>query len=85
MTIESCISIISDPRNDKNKYYALESLVLIIFSSVISGYDTIDGMVEYARLKIDWLKKFVPLDRAPSAETLRYLLNEAALRQNPKA
>lgn len=74
MIIEACINQITDPRGQKNQRYSLSSLVLIIFSSVISGYDSIDSMVEFTKLKLDWLRQFVTLPSVPSAETLRYLL-----------
>lgn len=64
----------TDPRNQKNQCYSLESLLLIVFASTISGYDSLEGMVEYAQLKLDWLNQFVELKRAPCAETLRYFL-----------
>ena len=70
----AAFSIISDPRNDKNQVYSLDSLLLIIFASVLSGYDSVDEMCEFARLKLDWFNKFVKLERAPCPETLRYLL-----------
>ena len=74
MIIDCSVIELSDPRNNKNRIYSLESLILIIFSSVISGYDSIDSMIEFTDLKIDWLRKFVELPRVPSAETLRYFL-----------
>ena len=75
MEIDRIVSIISDPRKDKNRKYSLQELVLIIFSSVISGYYEPDEMADFARLKLDWLRKFAPFEfRTPSHETLRYFL-----------
>lgn len=48
--------------------------MLIIFSSVVSGYDTPDSMVEFTKLKLDWLRQFVELKTVPCAETLRFLI-----------
>ncbi|MEJ2045376.1 MAG: ISAs1 family transposase [Reinekea sp.] len=64
----------TDPRDQKNQHYSLESLLLIIFASTISGYDPLDGTVEFAQLKLNWLNKYVDLKRVPCAETLRYFL-----------
>lgn len=74
MNFENCMDHITDPRDEKNQVYSLGSLVLIVFSAVISGFDTIDTMLEFARRKIDWLRKYVELPRIPSAETIRYFL-----------
>lgn len=48
--------------------------MLIVFSSTISGYDTPEGMVEFAKLKFDWLRQFVPLESVPCSETLRFFI-----------
>lgn len=45
--------------------------MLIVFSSVLCGYDTPDSMTEFAQLKQSWLQKYVTLDSIPCAETLR--------------
>ena len=74
MDIESCTIHITDPRNPKNQKHSLSSLLLITFSSVISGYDTPDSMVEFAKLKIDWLRQYVDIENVPCAETLRYFI-----------
>jgi predicted transposase YbfD/YdcC len=72
--INECFGEIEDPRSHTNKIYSLEALLLIIFSAVISGYDSAEEMSEFATLKLSWLQQFVDLKRAPSAETLRFLL-----------
>ncbi len=72
--ITDCLSEITDPRKNTNEVYSLESLVLIIFSSVISGYDTVEEMVEFTTLKLEWLNKWVELKRVPNAETLRFII-----------
>lgn len=74
LNISLCTAHILDPRNNKNQVYSLDSLLLIIFSSVISGYDTPDTMVEFAKLKQDWLQQYVSLNSIPCAETLRHLM-----------
>jgi predicted transposase YbfD/YdcC len=66
--------VVTDPRKDVNKKYSLESLIAIIFSSVISGYSAVEEMVKFAHMKLAWLQRHVDLDKVPSAETLRILL-----------
>lgn len=74
MTLDKCTAHITDPRQHKNKKYTLSSLLLIVFSSTLSGYDTPEAMVEFAKLKHEWLQRFVTLNSIPCAETLRFLI-----------
>lgn len=74
MNVEACTKRITDPRKPKNRYYRLDSLIFLIFSAVISGYDTTESIVEFGRLKLNWLQKHVDLPRIPCRETLRFLL-----------
>lgn len=71
MNIQSCTAHVTDPRSTKNQRYSLASLMLIVFSSAISGYDTPESMVEFAKLKHKWLQQHVTLKTIPCAETLR--------------
>ena len=61
MIIARCIDEIDDPRSTINRIFSLEALVLVIFSSVISGYDSVEEMVDFTELKFDWLNKWVDL------------------------
>lgn len=73
--IEEIVSVISDPRSSKNQWYSLSELILIIFSSVICGYNEPDEMADFAKEKINWLRKFAKFEKGtPSHETLRYFL-----------
>ena len=74
MNISSCTAHITDSRQAKNQKYSLESLVLIVFSSVISGDDSPNSMLEFAQLKKTWLQKYVELHTIPCAETLRFFI-----------
>ncbi len=74
LSIEAYTIHITDPRQSKNQQYSLQSLMLIVFSSVISGYDTPDSMVEFAKLKLDWLRQYTELKSVPCAETLRFFI-----------
>ena len=56
MELEKCIAHIRDPRDSKNQKYSLSSLMLIIFASLVSGIDTTEEMVEFAKLKVSVTK-----------------------------
>lgn len=74
LNLSVCASAIRDPRQPINQKHSLESLVLIVFSSIISGYDSPSSMSEFAAMKLDWLKKFTDIKSAPCPETLRFFL-----------
>ena len=74
LNLSVCVSAIRDPRQPINQKHSLESLVLIIFSSTISGYDSPSSMSEFAAMKLDWLKQYTDIKSAPCPETLRFFL-----------
>ncbi len=74
MNISACTASIRDPRQGINQKHSLESLLLIVFSSIISGYDSPNSMSNFAAMKLDWLQKHTDIESAPCAETLRLLL-----------
>lgn len=74
MNLSACTSVTRDPRNKKNRLYPLDGLLLLIFSSVVSGYDSIDSMVEFGNTKLKWLNQYVKMPQIPCKETLRFLI-----------
>ena len=67
-------SEVTDPRQAKNQKYSFESLMLIAFSSIISGCESVEEINLFAKTKLDWLRKFVELPGVPCVETLRYFI-----------
>ncbi|WP_284285467.1 transposase family protein, partial [Marinibactrum halimedae] len=65
---------VTDPRDTKNQKYSLSSLLLITFSAAVSGYDSVDDILEFAQCKLNWLQQYADLQRIPCAETLRHFL-----------
>ena len=67
----SIFSTIEDPRSHVNKLHDLVDILLIGIISVISGAETWEQMVEYARSKEEFLKKFLKLKNGiPSKDTM---------------
>ncbi|WP_284285355.1 transposase family protein, partial [Marinibactrum halimedae] len=65
---------VTDPRDTKNQKYSLSSLLLITFSAAVSGYDSVDDILEFAQCKLNWLQQYTDLQRIPCTETLRHFL-----------
>ncbi|HEY7773420.1 MAG TPA: ISAs1 family transposase [Marinagarivorans sp.] len=74
MNLSQITHHVTDPRDAKNQKYSLSSLLLIVFSAAVSGYDSVDDIVEFAQRKLTWLQQFTELKRIPCAETLRHFL-----------
>ena len=75
MTFDQIVSVVTDPRKNKNQKYTLLELMLVVISSVISGYYAPDEMADFAKEKRGWLQKFAPFEYGtPSHETIRYFL-----------
>ena len=67
----SIFSTIEDPRSHVNKLHDLVDILFIGIISVISGAETWEQMVEYARSKEEFLKKFLKLKNGiPSKDTM---------------
>lgn len=67
----SIFGSVEDPRSDINKLHNLVDILLIGIVSVICGAETWKQMIEFARSKEDFLKKFLQLPNGiPSEDTI---------------
>ena len=53
MIIDHIVSVVKDPRKDKNQKYTLFELILIVLSSSISDYFAPEDMAYFAKEKTD--------------------------------
>ena len=76
------LSVIPDPRIDRNKKHDLAELLFVASCAVISGAEGWSDIVEFAESKLDWLRRFVKLDNSiPVDDTFARVLS----RISPKA
>ncbi len=69
------LSAIPDPRSAKNRLYPLEEILLLCICAVVSGADGWQGIAEFGRNKLTWLRKFLPfVNGIPSADCLGWLM-----------
>jgi predicted transposase YbfD/YdcC len=73
---------LSDPRRPgKNKLHCLNDIFFIVLNAVLSGVEDWAGMETWAKIKIDWLRKFIPLRNGiPAHDTISDVIG----RINPK-
>jgi len=71
--IESLITIlreVPDPRIDRSKDHQLTDILVIALCTILVGGDSFYDMEEFAEVRLDWLKTFLPLPNgAPSHDT----------------
>ncbi len=69
-------AIIEDPRTGGNKRHHFGELLFIAISALVCGVQSFSGMIEFAHLYEDWLKKWIKLPNGiPVAQTLTNLFS----------
>lgn len=65
-------SDLEDPRIDRKKFYSVSEILLIALLAVISGAEGWEDMEAFGRMKIDFLRKYLPYENGtPSDDTFR--------------
>ena len=54
------LSIVKDPRSEKNKLYPLEEILLLCICAVVSGAEGWQAITAFGRAKLGWLQQFLP-------------------------
>jgi predicted transposase YbfD/YdcC len=66
---------VPDPRVDRTKKHALTDILVVALCAVICGADSFEAIERYGRLKLDWLRRLVPLaNGVPSHDTFNRVL-----------
>lgn len=70
------LSVIRDPRIDRNKKHDLHEMLFVAVCAVISGAEGWSDIVEFAESKEQWLRRFVKLDNGiPVDDTFARVLS----------
>ena len=73
------LSVIRDPRIDRNKKHDLSETLLVAVCAAISGAEGWSDSVEFAQAKEEWLRRFVRLDNGiPVDDTFARVLSRIA-------
>lgn len=71
----AALSRVSDPRSDKNKLYPLEEILLLCICAVLSGAEGWEGIAEFGRDRLVWLRRFLPFRNGiPSEDCLGWVM-----------
>ncbi|MCA9647342.1 MAG: ISAs1 family transposase [Myxococcales bacterium] len=72
----SCLSVVPDPRIDRNKRHDLGEMLFVAVCAVLSGAQGWSDIVEFAHAKEAWLRKFVRLENGvPVDDTFARVLS----------
>ena len=64
--------LIPDPRRDHGKRHALPDIFALVLCAVISGADSFLAIEAFGKARLDWLRRFIPLEGGvPSHDTIR--------------
>jgi predicted transposase YbfD/YdcC len=78
----SHLSLVKDPRSEKNKLYPLEEILLLCVCAVVSGADGWQGIADFGHAKLGWLRQFLPFANGiPSADCLGWVMARLPARQ----
>ena len=73
------LSVIRDPRIDRNKKHDLTEMLLVAVCAAISGAEGWADIVEFAEAKEEWLRRFVRLENGiPVDDTFARVLSRIA-------
>ena len=79
MNLLEHLSVIRDPRIDRNKKHDLSEMLFVAVCAAISGAEGWSDIVEFAEAKEDWLRRFVRLDNGiPVDDTFARVLSRIA-------
>ena len=69
------LSGIEDPRSEKNKLYPLDEILLLCICAVTSGAEGWQGIADFGRNKLEWLREFLPFANGiPSDDCLGWVM-----------
>ena len=73
------LSVIGDPRIERNKKHDLSEMLFVAVCAAISGAEGWSDIVEFAEAKEEWLRRFVRLDNGiPVDDTFARVLSRIA-------
>lgn len=71
---------LEDPRIERKKLHALNDILFLVVSAMLSGAEGWEAIEEFGHEKLDWLRKFIALKNGiPSADCLAYVMSRLSV------
>ena len=75
-SIVAHFSILKDPRIERHKKHNLIDILVLAICGVLSGAEGWEAIEEYGQTKLEWLRKFIPLENGiPAHDTIARVLS----------
>src|SRR5919106_600257 len=72
-------SILKDPRIERHKKHKLVDIIVLAICAVLSGAEGWEAIEEYGHAKLEWLRKFIPLEHGvPTHDTIARALSRVS-------
>jgi predicted transposase YbfD/YdcC len=72
-------SILRDPRIERHKKHKLVDIIVLAICAVLSGAEGWEAIEEYGYTKLEWLRKFIPLENGvPTHDTIARVLSRVS-------
>ncbi len=69
-------SELEDPRIERKKRHQLMDILVLVVCAIVSGAEGWEDIEEFGRNKLDWLRRFVPLENGvPSHDCISYVIS----------
>jgi predicted transposase YbfD/YdcC len=71
-------STLKDPRIERHKKHKLVDIILLAICAILSGAEGWEAIEEYGHAKLEWLRKFIPLEGIPTHDTIARVLSRVS-------
>jgi hypothetical protein len=69
-------STLKDPRIERHKKHHLVDILVLAICAVLSGAEGWEAIEEYGHAKLEWLRRFIPLENGvPTHDTIARVLS----------
>jgi len=76
MEMQIFSSLVTDSRQETNKKYSIDAMMLMIVSAVLCDQcESPDDIRDFVNYNIEWFNKQINIEKAPSRETLRAFIS----------
>ncbi len=75
-SLKECFSSIEDPRVERNKKHQLLDIIILTICAAISNADGWEAIEQFGEEKLDWLRKWIPLENGiPSHDCIARVIS----------
>jgi predicted transposase YbfD/YdcC len=78
-SIAQHFSTLKDPRIERHKKHKLVDIIMLSICAILSGAEGWEAIEEYGHAKLEWLRRFIPLEQGiPAHDTIARVLSRVS-------